>query len=317
MIMKNDFLWTEKYRPHKIEDVVLPKKLKTMFQSYVDTGNVPTLILTGPPGVGKTTVAMAMLDELGVEYLKLNGSLEGRQIDVLRGKITEFASTMSLEGGRKYIILDEADYTNAQTVQPALRGFIEDFADNCGFIFTCNYKSKLIPAISDSRCAEIHFNFTREEVKAMVPAFFKKAVHVLRTEDVAFDKVVVGTLIKKFAPDWRKILNELQKYGQSGNIDAGILVSLKEVQLDAVCKMLKGKEFNNVRSWVAENGYAEPSDLFRAFYKHADKYMKTKEDSAALILLMSEYQNSAVFAADQEINTMAFFLKVMFDCEFA
>ena len=220
--MKNDFLWTEKYRPHKIEDVVLPKKLKTMFQSYVDTGNVPTLILTGPPGVGKTTVAMAMLDELGVEYLKLNGSLEGRQIDVLRGKITEFASTMSLEGGRKYIILDEADYTNAQTVQPALRGFIEDFADNCGFIFTCNYKSKLIPAISDSRCAEIHFNFTREEVNGMVPAFFKKAVHVLRTEDVAFDKVVVGTLIKKFAPDWRKILNELQKYGQSGNVDQGI-----------------------------------------------------------------------------------------------
>jgi DNA polymerase III delta prime subunit len=313
-MLHNDYLWTEKYRPHKIEDVVLPPKLKETFQSYVDTGNVPTLILTGPPGVGKTTVAMAMLDELGCEYLKLNGSLEGRQIDMLRGKITDFASTVSFEGGRKYVILDEADYANPQTVQPALRGFIEDFADNCGFIFTCNYKSKIIPAISNSRCAEIEFNFTKAETKAMVPEFFRKSVKVLKAENVEYDKVVVGTLIKKFAPDWRKILNELQKYGQSGHIDAGILVSLKEVQLDELCKMLKGKEFNSVRTWVAENGYADPSDLFGALYKHADKYLK-KTSSPVLIQLMAKYQYQSAFSANQEINTMAFFVEIMMEAE--
>ena len=248
-------------------------------------------------------------------WIKLNGSLEGRTIDVLRGRITEFASTVSMEGGRKYILFDEADYSNPQTVQPALRGFIEDYSNNCGFIFTCNFKSKIIGPISESRCTTIEFKFTKDEIKAMIPQFYKRAAFILKSEGVEFDKVALGTLIKKFAPDWRKIVGTLQMYGQSGKIDSGILVTLKENQLDGLIKLLKEKDFNGTRTWVAENA-VESSDLFEAFYKHMDKYFADKASKAKLVLTLGEYQYSSAFAANQEINTMAFLVKVMMESNF-
>jgi DNA polymerase III delta prime subunit len=314
-MIHNDLEWVEKYRPKRVADVVLPDRLKTIFQSMVNEGVIPTLILAGGPGVGKTTVAKAMLDELGCDWIKLNGSLEGRTIDVLRGRITEFASTVSMEGGRKYILFDEADYSNAQTVQPALRGFIQDYSNNCGFIFTCNFKSKIIGPISESRCTTIEFKFTKEEIKTMIPEFYKKAVGILKAEGVEFEKVALATLIKKFAPDWRKIIGILQTYGRSGMIDSGVLVTLKETELVELIRMLKEKDFNGTRTWVSEMA-VEPSDLFETFYKHMDKYFDDKASKAKLILALSEYQYSSAFVANQEINTMAFLIKVMMECSF-
>jgi DNA polymerase III delta prime subunit len=314
-MIHNDLEWVEKYRPKRVADVVLPDRLKNMFQSMVDKQFIPTLILAGGPGVGKTTIAMAMLDELGCDWIKLNGSLEGRTIDVLRGRVTEFASTVSMEGGRKYIILDEADYSNPQTVQPALRGFIEEYSNNCGFIFTCNFKSKIIGPISESRCTTIEFKFTKDEIKTMIPQFYKRAVHILKSEGVEFDKISVGTLIKKFAPDWRKIIGTLQAYGQSGKIDSGVLVTLKETELVELIRLLKEKDFNGTRTWVTENS-VESSDLFEAFYKHMDTYFADKASKAKLILTLGEYQYSSAFAANQEINTMAFLVKVMMESNF-
>lgn len=314
-MIHNDYEWVEKYRPKKVADVVLPDRLKNIFQSMVNEGVIPTLLLVGGPGVGKTTIAMALCDELGSDWIKLNGSLEGRTIDVLRGRVTDFASTISMEGGRKYIILDEADYSNPQTVQPALRGFIEEYSNNCGFILTCNFKSKIIGPISESRCTTIEFKFTKDEIKAMIPEFYKKAVGILKAEGVKFDKVALATLIKKFAPDWRKIIGILQMYGQSGMIDSGVLVTLKETELNELVRMLKEKDFNGTRTWVAEMAI-EPSDLFESFYKHMDKYIDDKASKAKLVLTLSEYQYSSAFAANQDINTMAFLIKIMMECKF-
>lgn len=313
-MITDQFLWCEKYRPKKVADVVLPERLKTIFQSYVDQKNIPTLLLTGSSGVGKTTIAKAMLDELGCDSIMINGSLEGRKIDTLRDVVVPYASTVSFVEGRKYVIVDEADYMNPESVQPALRNFIEEFSDNCGFIFTCNFKYKILPAIH-SRCSIVDFSFTKEEQQKMVVEFFKRATAILKTEGIEYDKNAVGLVVKKYQPDWRRILNELQQYAASGKIDTGILANLKEMSLDEICKILKEKDFNAMRKWVTENSDADPTELFTAFFKHASKYLK-KTSIPPLVLLLSKYQYQSAFAANQEINTAAFFVEVMMEAEF-
>ena len=316
MAIHEEFLFTEKYRPHTVADTILPKNIKSVFQSFVDQKEVQNLLLTGKPGVGKTTIAMAMLDELGCDYIMINGSLEGRVIDTLRTSIIGFASTVSLQGGRKYVIIDEADYMNAQSVQPALRNFIEEYANNCGFILTCNYKDKLIPALRDSRFAVVDFKFDKKDLETMCVEFFKRAQTILNKEDVLFDKAVVAEVIKRFCPDWRRVLNELQKYSASGQIDAGSLYDAKEVVLKDVIEMMKNKDFKSLRKWVSDNSDVDPAYLFSAFYDNACTYLK-KNSVPILVLLLAKYQYQVPFVANQEINTMAFFVEVMTECEFA
>ena len=313
-MIRDDFLWTEKYRPHTIKDTVLPKNLKDIFQSFVDNKNIPTLLLTGTSGVGKTTIARAMLDELSVDYIMINGSLEGRQIDTLRTTIMDYASTVSFSGGRKYIIIDESDYMNPQSVQPALRNFIEEFASNCGFLLTCNYKSKLIPAIH-SRCSVVDFSIPKAEAGPMCLEFFTKACYILQQENIKYDKAVVAEVIKRFYPDWRRALNELQKYSASGSIDSGILHDVKEIALNEVCALLKAKDFKSVRKWCSDNSDTEPSYLFASFFDHAYNYLE-KSSVPVLVLLLAKYQFQSPFCANQEINACAFFVEVMTECTF-
>jgi DNA polymerase III delta prime subunit len=315
-MLHDDFLWVEKYRPKTVADTILSKNLKAIFQSFVDQKNIPTLLLTGPSGVGKTTIARAMLEELGCDYIMINGSLEGRLIDTLRTTIVDYASTVSFIGGRKYIIIDEADYMNAQSVQPALRNFIEEFSSNCGFILTCNYKSKLIPAIH-SRCSIIEFKLpeNKAEQQGMVVEFFGRVIKILDKENIKYDKAAVAEVIKRFYPDWRRILNELQKYSASGTIDSGILHNVKEVALNEVCALLKNKDFKSLRKWVTENADIDPAYLFSSFFDHACQYFK-KSSVPVLILLLAKYQYQVPFVANQEINTMAFFVEVMTEAEF-
>jgi len=313
-MIHDDFLWVEKYRPHKVEDTILPKNLKATFQSFVDNKNIPTLLLTGSSGVGKTTIARAMLDELDCDYIMVNGSLEGRLIDTLRTTIVDFASTVSFSGGRKYVIIDEADYMNAQSVQPALRNFIEEYSDNCGFILTGNYKSKILPAIH-SRCSVIDFAIPKTAAAEMCKEFFARAIYILDKESVEYDKPVVAEVIKRFYPDWRRVLNELQKYSSSGKIDSGILHDVKEIALKEVCALMKKKDFTSLRKWVTDNSDMDPTYMFASFFDHAHQYF-TKPTIPLLILLMAKYQYQVPFVANQDINTMAFLVEVMTETEF-
>ncbi len=313
-MIHDDFLWVEKYRPKTVADTILPKNLKTIFQSFVDQKNIPTLLLTGPSGIGKTTIARAMLDELGCDYIMINGSLEGRLIDTLRTTIVDFASTVSFAGGRKYVIIDEADFMNAQSVQPALRNFIEEFSSNCGFILTVNYKSKILPAIH-SRCSIVDFQIPKAELEKMCKEFFVRAKNILEREGIAYDPPVVAEVIKRFYPDWRRILNELQKYSASGRIDSGILHDVKEIALAEVCALMKQKDFKSLRKWVSDNSDIDPIYLFSSFYDHACSYFK-KSSVPILILLLAKYQYQVPFVANQEINTMAFLTEVMAETEF-
>lgn len=312
-MIRDDYLWVEKYRPKKVVDTILPKSLKSIFQSFVDNKNIPTLMLTGSSGIGKTTVARAMLDELGCDYIMINGSLEGRLIDTLRTKIVEFASTVSFSGGRKYIIIDEADYMNAQSVQPALRNFIEEFSNNCGFILTCNYKSKIIPAIQ-SRCSVVEFKIPKSEAEKMCKEFFGKATFILDVEGVKYDKATVAEVVKRFYPDWRRILNELQIYQDVG-ITSGMLGDAKDVMIKDLCGMLKKKDFKSLRKWVSDNSDIDPAFLFSSFFDYACQYF-TKPSVPMLVILLAKYQYQVPFVANQEINTMAFFVEVMAECEF-
>ena len=314
-MINDDFLWVEKYRPHTVADTILPNNLKAVFQAFVDQKNIPTLLLTGPSGVGKTTIARAMLDELDCDYILINGSLEGRLIDTLRTKIVDYASTVSFSGGRKYVIVDEADYMNAQSVQPALRNFIEEFSSNCGFILTVNYKSKLLPAII-SRCSVVEFNIPKSEAERMCKEFFTRAKGILKKEGVSFDPPVVAEVIKRFYPDWRRILNELQKYSATGKIDSGILHDVKEVAIKELCELMKNKDFKSLRKWVSDNSDMDPVFLFSSFFDHANGHMKNSGETAKLVLLLAKYQYQVPFVANQEINTMAFFVEVMMECDF-
>ena len=253
----NEILWVEKYRPQTIKDAILPFELKQTFQQFVDNQSCPNLLLSGSAGCGKTTVAKAMLEELGCTYMMINGSEESG-IDVLRNKIKNFASTVSMDGNRKYVILDEADYLNPQSTQPALRGFIEEFSKNCGFILTCNFKNRIIEPLH-SRCSSIEFRIPNEEKPQLAMEFMESCQNILNIENIQYDKKVVASLIQKFFPDWRRVLNELQRYSASGVIDAGILVNLSEDSVKELLVFLKGKEFTNVRRWIVNNLDNDPS----------------------------------------------------------
>ena len=311
-MMKDDFLWVEKYRPHKIEDCILPESLKSTFSEFVKQGNIPNLLLTGSQGTGKTTVARAMCEELGLDYIEINGSMNGG-IDTLRTEIKNFASTISFTGTRKMVILDEADYLNAQSTQPALRNFMEEFSKNCGFILTCNFKNRIIEPLH-SRCSVIEFKIPSSQKPKLAAQFHKRACGILEQEGVEFDKAVVAEVVTKHFPDWRRVLNELQRYSATGKIDSGILADLGEENFKGLVDLLKNKRFNDMRKWVSENLDTEPTAFFRKFYDMASTYMKPNS-IPQLVLLLGRYQYQSAFVADQEINTVAFLTEVMVEAE--
>ena len=306
-------LWTERYRPKSINDCILPERLKKPFQEYVNQSNIPNLLLSGGAGVGKTTVAKAMCEEIGCDVMVINGSDEGRLIDTFRTKIKNFASSMSLAGGRKVIIIDEADYCNAESVQPALRNFIEEFAGNCSFIFTCNYKNKLIEPLH-SRCAVIDFALKNGEKAQMASAFMKRIQSVLQSENVDYDDKVVAELIKKHFPDFRRVINELQRYSQLGKIDTGILSQISDVTINDIIKYIKEKDFGAIRKWVASNDI-DATAFYRKLYDNLYEVLKPQSIPQA-VLILADYQYKGAFVADQEINTVACLTELMVGCEF-
>jgi DNA polymerase III delta prime subunit len=313
--MREDFLWTEKYRPKTVEETILPADIKSTFQKFVDDGQVPNLLLPGPAGVGKTTIAKAMLEELDADYLYINGSLNGN-IDTLRNDIQNFASSVSLMGGRKYVILDEADGLNPNSTQPALRGFMEEFAKNCGFILTCNFKNRIIKPISESRVSVIDFKIKKSDMPKLAAQFFERAKTILEAENVEYDPKVVAEVITKYFPDWRRVLNELQRYSAVGKIDSGILSNLQDVSIKELVGFMKEKDFTNVRKWIAQNSEADQSTLFRSFYDSAAEYLKP-QSIPQLVLALGKYQYQAAFAANPEINLAACMVEIMVECEFA
>lgn len=310
--MLEDFLWVERYRPKTVEDTILPPELKATFQQFVEQKNIPNLILSGSAGVGKTTIARAMLEELGCDYIVINGSMNGN-IDTLRNEIRNFASSVSLAGGRKYVILDEADYLNSNSTQPALRNFMEEFSKNCGFILTCNFKNRIIEPLH-SRCSVIDFKITRKEIPGLAKDFMKRACAILQKENIEFDKTVVAELIKKFFPDNRRILNELQRYSATGRIDSGILVNLQELSLKNLVEFLKNKDFSNMRKWVAENLDNDADVIFRKIYDQASQYL-TKQSIPAVVLIIGKYQYQHGFCADPEINLVCCLTELMIEGE--
>lgn len=310
--MSEEFLWVEKYRPHKIEDCVLPDRIKKAFQEYVTKGEIPNLLLSGPAGCGKTTAAMAMCDEIGCNYLFINSS-EERGIDVLRTKVVGYASTVSLTGGRKVIILDEADGLTPDT-QDALRGVIEKFAENCSFIFTCNFKAKIKDAIH-SRCAVVDFTLKSSEKPLMASKMFKRVNEILNIEGVEYDKQVLIKIVEKYFPDYRRLLNELQRHAVSGNIDADVVSQLDGIKsLSELIKALKDKDFGTMRKWVVINSDIDPSRIYRTVYDGLNEYLKPESIPAAVVTL-AKYQYQAAFVADQELNLVACLTEIMVECD--
>ena len=303
-----DFLWVEKYRPKTIGECVLPSGLKQTLSEFISKGDLPNLILSGGPGVGKTTAAKAMIEELGLTYMMING-YEESGIETLRVKLKNYASTVSLHGGRKYLILDESDYLNAQSTQPALRGLIEEFHKNCGFILTCNYKNRLIPPLH-SRCSVVDFTIQKSEKKELAEQFFKRVMDILVAEDIKFEPKAVAEVINKFFPDWRRVINELQRYSVSGRIDAGILVDISEINIKELMRFMKDKEFTNVRKWIVNNIDNDPTRLFRRLYDNLYDYMDGSSIPHVVVIL-GEYQYKAAFVADQEINMLACLTEIM------
>lgn len=311
--MNEEFLWVEKYRPKTIEDTILPAELKATFQQFVDQQNIPNLILSGTAGVGKTTVARAMLEQLGCDYIVINGSMNGN-IDTLRNDILNFASSVSLSGGRKYVILDEADYLNANSTQPALRNFMEEFSRNCGFILTCNFKNRIIEPLH-SRCSVVDFKISKKDMAKLAGQFFKRVESILATENVPYDKPVVAEIIQKYFPDWRRVLNELQRYSATGKIDSGILANLQQSNLKELVSLMKVKNFTEIRKWAKNNIDTDVNVLYNEFYETAVEYF-TPRCIPALVLLIAKYQYQNSFAANQEINFTAFLVEVMLEMEF-
>ena len=305
-------LWTEKYRPKTIENCILPDRLKLPFQEYVNQHNIPNLLLSGGAGVGKTTVAKAMCNEIGCDFMVINGSDESG-IDTFRTKIKNYASSMSLSGGRKVIIIDEADYLNPNSTQPALRNAIEEFAVNCSFIFTCNYKTRIIEPLH-SRCAVIDFNLKNGEKAKMASAFFKRVQSILQSEKIEYDDKVIAELIKKHFPDNRRILNELQRYSQFGKIDTGVLAQIGNVQIGEITKHIKDKDFGAIRKWVASTDL-DANTMFRQLYDSLYEVMKPQSIPQAVVII-SDYQYKNAFVADTEINLVACLTELMVECEF-
>jgi DNA polymerase III delta prime subunit len=307
-----EYLWVEKYRPSKIDECILPKNLKETFKQFVQSGELPNFLFCGTAGVGKTTVAKALCNEIGAEYLLINGSEESG-IDILRTKIKSFASTVSLTDAKKVVILDEADYLNPNSTQPALRGFIEEFSNNCRFIFTCNYKNRIIEPLH-SRCSVIDFKIENAEKAEIAGAFFKRTMGILKAENIEADQKVVAELVTKHFPDWRRVLNELQRYSVSGKIDSGILVNMTEDSFKELVKNLKEKNFTEVRKWVAKNGDSETINIFKQLYDTASVNMEAAS-IPQLVLILADYQYKAAFVADHELNLMAALTEVMAQCK--
>ena len=304
-------LWTEKYRPQTVEDCILPERLKEVFQQYVKQKEIPNLLLAGGAGVGKTTIAKAMCNEVGCDFMILNGSDENG-VDTIRVKIKNYASSISLSGGRKVVILDEADYLtpNAQAI---LRNAIEEFAGNCSFIFTCNYKSKIIEPLH-SRCAVIEFGLKNGEKQKMAGAFFKRITHILDTEKVEHDEKVIAEVVKKHFPDFRRVINELQRYSKLGKIDVGILSQIGDISISQIVKHLKEKDFTSVRKWAATTDI-DSTTFFRKLYDALYDIAKPQSIPQA-VLILADYQYKQAFVADQEINLVACLTEIMANVEF-
>ena len=312
----SDYLWVEKYRPKKIRDCILPEDTKKTFTEFLKQKEIPNLLLSGTAGTGKTTVARALCEELGTDYIIINGSDEGRQIDTLRHKIKNFASTVSLteQSAHKVVIVDEADYMNADSVQPALRNFIETFHSNCRFIFTCNYKSKILPALH-SRCTVIDFAIKNGQKVKTAQALLKRLGKILEQEEVKYDNKVLAELIQKHYPDFRRTINELQRYSVRGENDSGILFSQSEANTKELIKILKEKGFNDMRKWVINNLDKEPSSLFSTIYSVLYANLEGNSVPQA-VLIIAGYQYKSAFVADQEINMVACLTEIMANCKF-
>lgn len=310
-VRDDQFLWVEKYRPRTLEDCILPAEQKAAFQEFIDKGEIQNMLLCGGAGMGKTTVARALCEELGTDYLVINGSEESG-IDILRTKIKQFASTVSFTGKTKVIILDEADYLNPNSTQPALRGFIEEFSKNCRFIFTCNYKNRIIPPLH-SRCAVIEFKYSKQEKPKLAAKFLKRVQFILQNEGISFDEKVIAALLLKYFPDYRRIINELQRYSASGTIDEGILARVGEVNTQELVESLKDKDWKRMRQWVVNNIDNDPHGIFRKMYDDlVDKVVQVPE----LVLILADYQYKAAFVADQEINLVACLTEIMATVKF-
>jgi DNA polymerase III delta prime subunit len=310
----NNTLWVEKYRPTKIEDCILPDEIKTTFQSIVDSGEIPNLLLTGSPGIGKTTVAKALCNQLDCDWLMINGSDEGRMIDTLRTTVVNYASTVSLSGGKKVIVIDEADYMNKDSVQPALRGVIEEFSKNCRFIFTCNFKNRIIPALH-SRCSVVDFVISKDAKPALGMEMLENVKRILNAEGVKYEESVLVQLILKYFPDFRRVINELQKYSLNGIIDEDILKQSSDENFNELFVALKAKDFSGMRKWVAQNIDNDHVRLYRQIYDTLNNRFEKKSIPAA-VLTIADYSYKSAFVADQEVNMVACLTEMMMDCEF-
>ena len=311
--MSTDFLWVEKYRPKVVADTILPESLKLTFQKIVNGGELPNMLFTGTAGLGKTTIARALCNELGCDFILINGSEEGN-IDTLRTKIKQFASSVSLQGGYKVVILDEADYLNPQSTQPALRGFIEEFSNNCRFILTCNFKNRIIEPLH-SRCGVYEFNTSKKSMIKLCESFMARCKTILDNEKIEYDEKPLAELIMKFAPDWRRVLNELQRYSINGRIDSGVVANLQDKNFDDLFSHLKNKNFKGMRSWVVNNIDTDASAIFRAIYdRMMDKV--APQSIPQLVLLLADYQYKNAFVADHELNVVACLTEVMSDVQF-
>ena len=306
--MSKEYLWVEKYRPRKIDDVILSADLYKTFSTIVENGDVPNMLFSGTPGTGKTTVAKAICNELDLDHIVINGSEDGN-IDTLRGKIRQFASSISLQGGYKVVILDEADYLNPQSTQPALRGFIEEFSDNCRFIFTCNFKNRIIEPLH-SRCSVYDFNISKSELQRLCSVFMARLYMILDNEGVGYDQMALADLIMKYSPDWRRVLNECQRYSISGHIDEGILSTVSDTNYQNLFSYLKDKDFKNMRKWVVENIDTDTSVIFRGIY---DRMINNLEPHhiPQVILILADYQYKNAFVADHELNVVACMTEIM------
>lgn len=308
--MSEHYIWVEKYRPKTIDECILPKDQKDYFKNLVANGEIQNMLLCGTAGTGKTTVARALCEELKSDYIIINGSEESG-IDVLRTKIKSFASTVSFTGNTKVVILDEADYLNPNSTQPALRGFIEEFANNCRFIFTCNFKNRIIAPLH-SRCAVVEFKIPNKEKPAIAGAFFRRVTDILSFESIQADGKVVAKVVEKHFPDFRRTLNELQRYSQSGQIDEGILTNLSDVNMNDLVKALKDKDWKKMRSWVVHNMDSDPVSLFRKVY---DTLLPLTNQVPQLVLTLADYQYKSAFVSDQEINLVACLTEIMASVE--
>lgn len=304
-----EFIWAQKYRPRTVADTILPKELKGVFQQFVDDRNIPNMLLTGRAGIGKTTIAKAMLDEIGADYIIINGSMNGN-IDTLRTEISNFASTVSFSGGRKYVILDEADYLNPQSTQPALRNFMEEFSKNCGFILTCNFKNRIIEPLH-SRCSVIEFKISNKDKPSIASEFFKRTCEILKKEGVEYDKKSVAQLVQLYFPDWRRTLNELQRYSSTGRIDAGILTTKSDENINDLVDLMRDKNFTGVRKWVGENNDIDSAVLYRKLFDILPTRADSTQSVADAIIILAQYQYQESMVANSEINRVACLATIM------